>query len=185
MLVAAVALGIQRVLLTIATWWPISAALTVGIITWCCSWWRGRAPNPRISRGLVILLLVRFAVPVVTVGSDYVFQEFLRTTYARSLRALEDSRDRVEQAAPAMEPKPAQRGLVERLKDAAVAPITEVRHRYEVVRSAAESGIERMVDLIVVFVLQTLIMPILFLWGLIRATRILIAAPRALKVRSA
>jgi steroid 5-alpha reductase family enzyme len=52
-----------------------------------------------------------------------------------------------------------------------MAPVKEVKQRYEAIQRAAEQAIERIIQLMVVFVLQTILLPLLLLWALVRSTR--------------
>lgn len=58
------------------------------------------------------------------------------------------------------------------------APVEEVKQRYEGPRSAAETAVERIVDLIVIFALQTVVIPLLLLFALMRSWRWLATASR-------
>lgn len=177
MLFASVAFGIERVLLAVGSWWPVSAGLTISTLACCRSWWFGCAPHRLTSQALALLLVLRFAVPIVTVGSDFVFHQFLRATYAESTRGLNDSRAKVQRAAPDAARSQASKGLMDKIKEAAAAPVEEVKQRYEGIRSAAEAAIENMVHLLVIFMLQTVVIPLILLWALFRAARLLIDTP--------
>jgi hypothetical protein len=171
MLFTSVAFGAEKVLVAIGSWWPVTALLSAVAIPWSWLVWSGREPRRWLSDLLVILLLLRFAVPVAVVGSDYLFRQFLSEEYVTSLQALEEVRGQVQRAAPSDAQQLAAKNWMDRLKDVAFAPVTEVKQRYESVRAAAEHVVERIVRLMVVFVLQTVVMPLLLLWTLVRAAR--------------
>lgn len=63
MLVASVVFGVEKVLISIGSYWPLSLALTVASLGW--AWYYLRQPQPPalLSRLLVILLMLRFAIP--------------------------------------------------------------------------------------------------------------------------
>jgi len=172
MLYATVAFGIERVLVAVGAWWPVCAALTALSIAWAAATVRGGAPA-WLSRALLLALLVRFAVPLAVLGSDGLFKVFLQEPYATSQRVLEATPARVQDLAPG-DPAAARGGLLDRLKEAAAAPVREVRQRYEGIQVAAEQAVERMIQLIVVFVLQTALLPLLLLWVFWRVARTLV-----------
>ena len=65
MLAASVAFGVQKALISIGSYWPVSLALSAAALGW---WWlhlRRTSVPYWLSRLLVILLMLRFAVPVV------------------------------------------------------------------------------------------------------------------------
>lgn len=175
MLLASVAFATEGALLAIGAWWPVSMALTIVAIAYCGWWLRRQRPPRALCTALAVLLLVRFAVPFVAIGSDYVFRHFLEARYASGVRALQESHDIVQREGPPTVPTQAPRSIADRLKDAIGTPVAEVKQRYEVVRSTAETAVERIIDLIVIFALQTLVIPLLLLWALMRSSRLLLS----------
>ena len=166
MLMASVAFGIQKALLAIGSNWLISTVVTAAAGCWAVLHLWGRAPE-WLSRLVVVLLMIRFAIPVVTIGSDRVFENFLRKDYEASQQAIDTTSRKIELLAPA---PPAvgdlAKGLLERMKERVTAPITEIKGKYGEIKEMAERAAEKIVALIVIFLLQTVIVPILLLWML-------------------
>ena len=169
MLMASVAFGIQKALLAIGSNWLISALVTAAAGCWAVLYFWGRAPV-WLSRLVVVLLMIRFAIPVVTIGSDQVFEKFLRKDYEASQQAIDSTSRKIEQLAPAPPAAgdPA-KGFLERMKERVTAPITEIKGKYGEIKEMAERAAEKIVALIVIFLLQTIIVPILVLWMLHRS----------------
>src|SRR5258706_2779992 len=69
MLAASIAFGIQKVLITIGAYWLISLVLTAAALGWTWLYYRRQQAPAWLSRLLVILLMLRFAIPVVTIGT--------------------------------------------------------------------------------------------------------------------
>jgi hypothetical protein len=176
MLYATVAFGIQKTLLVVGSWWPISAALTFLSVIWAALYWI-RRPQLWLSRLLLMLFIVRFAVPAVTIGSDYVFDKFLAQDYAAGQKYLQAAPEQMERLAPINPADTANKSFTERMKSAVSSPLQAVKQRYENLRAAAEQIVERMIQLIVVFLLQTIVLPLLFLWMLFRAAKGLLIQP--------
>jgi hypothetical protein len=84
MLAASVAFGVMKVLITMGSFWVVSLLLSVFALSWCWFRWRGQRAPIWIERLLFVLLFVRFAMPLVTVGSDAVFQKFMQDDYNQS-----------------------------------------------------------------------------------------------------
>lgn len=165
MLAASVAFGVQKVLITIGGYWPLSLVLTVAIVAWTWQQVRGRPASAWLSRMLVILLMLRFAVPVVTIGTDLVWQKFLASDYVSGQQAIDDaSRDKAVRDSSALA-EPANPGIVDKLKGW-FSYNTDIKARFDDLRQAVERITAQLIRLMVVFVLQTLLMPVLLLWVL-------------------
>ena len=70
MLAASVAFGVQKILISIGSYWLISLVLTAAALAWTWLYFRQKQAPAWLSRTLVVLLMLRFAVPVVTIGTD-------------------------------------------------------------------------------------------------------------------
>ena len=225
MLYASVAFGVQKALLAIGGSWVISLLVSVTAIIWAWLFALRRSP-PWLSRALLVSLLIRFAIPVVNLGSDLLYERLLADDYANQQRSIEVVSEVVKKSTPAVPlngaaspstttatvssapppvgptSKPAsapERHWWERMKDratpgetgphtppgAVVQPsagpekgwMDRVKERVtgavpipdlEAIKAAVDVLPERIVGLIVIFLLQTLILPIFQLWALYR-----------------
>lgn len=180
MLFASVSFGVQLILIKFGSYWAVSALLSAVAIAWVC--WSWRRPLARLwpTRLLVGLLLVRFAVPVVVVGSEWGFQLLLADRYKADQARIELSVGRLTSlSTPAIEPQPGE-SLPERFKRwlSQGSNVTkELASRIEDVKKLASEMVEHIVMLIAVFVVQTMVLPLLLLWLLLRIGRGLVAAP--------
>jgi len=175
MLVASVAFGVQKVLLAIGAHVVISILVTSIAILWAGLYCFRQAPS-WLSRLLVILLMIRFAFPVVTVGSDIIFQQFLAKDYdeyqvgldvtSEELRNLTPVTPTAEQTANVPEEAIEERRWWEHLKDRAKQVFSLPRLDLQAIMASVESVPERILKLIVIFLMQTIIIPIALLWGL-------------------
>ncbi len=167
MLTASVSFGVQNALIAIGRFWVVSLLLTLVVLTWLLWPWLRGQPAPRLlGRILVLLVLVRFAVPIASVGSDSAFRWFLTERYERSQAALTLSATQVDQLAAPEQPPPATLGeRVHRWWNEA-SEAMDVSARLDALKEAATRVTEHVIELIVVFLLQTLIVPSLLLWAL-------------------
>ena len=161
MLTASVAFGVQKVLLAIGAHWLVSALLTLAALGWVAAHLRRRAPPDWLSRLLLIFLMIRFALPVVVIGSDLLFEKFMADDYQTSQRAIETASLRLDQLDPPQ--ANAEPAWLDRLKSWAVQP-ADLKTRYAQLKQAAEQATERVIKLMVVFLLQTLVFPVVLLW---------------------
>ncbi len=88
MLMATAAFGAQRLLIGISAWWPLSLLITAAALAWAVLRWRGRVPPRWLNSALVLLLLLRFTVPVVALGSEAAFRLFMQNDYRQGQATL-------------------------------------------------------------------------------------------------
>jgi len=174
MLLASVSFGVQLILIKFGGYWAVSLALTAAAAAWAWWLWRSAASPPWLARLVVALLLVRFAVPVVVVGSEWGFQLLLAERYKADQEKIELSMKQLTTlSTPAVEPR-AGEGLAERFKRwlaQGTDVAKEVAGRIEKLGQLATDMVEHIVMLIAVFVVQTMVLPLLLLWGLVRLAR--------------
>lgn len=176
MLMAMVAFGIQKVLLVVGASWMISLTLTVIALAWSIAHLRAW-PNPRwLSQLLWIFLLVRFALPLALITTEAVFQQFLAADYQESEQVLKIAQGEAGKGLAATPGADDKALFWERFKNAASDTLGDARTRIEGMKLAAEKAIDRIVRLIVIFTLETLLIPILLVWILRRVCRDAFAA---------
>ena len=176
MLLASVSFGVQRVLIAIGGHAVVSALVTACALGWAALRWRGRVPPFGLTRLLLVLLLVRFCVPLVVLGSDLAFRVFMAEDYAAAQQSIDGSARRIDQAgAVSTDRPPAGENRIEQLKrwwsDAVDKP--DVGKRLDELRQLAAGAVDHIVRLIVIFLLQTLVVPIGLLWTLLGSWRLL------------
>ncbi|MGW8369425.1 MAG: hypothetical protein ACWGPN_12200 [Gammaproteobacteria bacterium] len=180
MLVAASSLGLQNVLLGMAGWWGTSLVTVIACgLALIALWLPAKRPG-RASlaiRFLLIMLFVRFAVPLIVIGTNIVFDTFLAAEQDAATAALESTSARIEkfseEAAP---PSDQDRSLAERLGsmiDDSVSAMN-VRERLDRLGDRIAGTSEHIIMLIVIFVLETVIMPIVFVWLLLQVLKSLV-----------
>jgi len=169
MLIASVSFGVQKVLMSIGAYWMVPLLLTLTTAVWAIFYLRQR-PIPWLTRLLMILLLVRFAIPAVTIGSDMLFEKFMANDFQSSQQVVTNASGNLDKlAAPVPMPKQEQ-GVLGKLKSW-WSENADVNLRYEQLKQAAEQAIEHIIRLMVIFLLQTLLLPLMLLWLLYGLTR--------------
>lgn len=180
MLAATISLGIQQVLLDVGQWWGLRALVALLGLLWL--WARLRrvagagGPPPfekALFRVFIVVLFVRFAVPVAVIANEGLYHLFLEGRYQQSQQVIESAGADLEQAAlPARDADvegdvgAEAPGLIESLGRSlsGTRDALDFRQRLENIRQRAAGVIEHLIQLSVVFVLQTAILPITFLW---------------------
>jgi hypothetical protein len=177
MLAASVVFGVQKVLIAIGSYWPVSLALTVVALGWTAFYLRHLQPPALLSRLLVIFLMLRFAIPVVTIGTDAVWQKFLATDYAVSQNSISSISGQVDTLSPSIPIASDNEGLLAKMKGW-LSKTADVKVQFQHLREAAEQATEHIIKLIVIFLLQTLVIPLLLLWAMYGFVRRAIELPR-------
>ncbi len=180
MLTASVSFGVQKALVFIGGHHAVSGLLTVLVLGWLA--WRqfgSTPPSPMLGRMVLLLILVRFAVPMVALGSDAAYRLFLADRYEASQAALTLSTTEVGALGRTQPPAPAEETVGQRMNRwwNETTENFDVSERLEALKEAAARATEHIVELIVIFLLQTLIVPTALLWGLWRAG-IMLVQPR-------
>jgi len=178
MLVASVAFGVQKVLIVMGAYWLVSLALTAAALGWAWFYLRRRVSPAWLPRVLVILLMVRFAVPAVNIATDWVFQQFLAADYATSQQVIDGTSGRVATLTPPVPAATDKESLLENTRRW-WSDNVNVKTRFESLKQAAEQAVEHIIRLIVIFLLQTLLIPLLLFWALYRLARGVFVWPRA------
>lgn len=176
MLTASVSFGVQSALLAIGGHWLISLLVTLALLLWL---WRRNpiAGRSLMDRALLLLVLVRFAIPIAALGSDAAFNLFLADRYQQSQAALSLSGDEIGRLAePEVDPDESMAGSLRRWWNETGESL-DVSRRLERLKESAAQVTEHIVELIVVFLLQTLIIPLLLLWALWHGALALLRIP--------
>ncbi|MCB1931155.1 MAG: hypothetical protein KDI45_01640 [Candidatus Accumulibacter sp.] len=177
MLAASVAFGVQKVLIGIGSYWLISLLMSGAAVAWMWFQFRQQPPPTWPPRILVILLMLRFAVPTVTIGSDLLFEKFLAADYDASQQVMTATPAQVARLEPATEPEGEAAGLLARIRGWWSRDV-DIQDRFAALQQAAEEATEHIVTLIVIFLLQTLVIPLLLLWALFSFARSAFDPPR-------
>jgi hypothetical protein len=176
MLAASVAFGVQKAIIAIGSYWLISVAFTVVAVAWGFIYLSQRRVLPWLSKLLVVLLMVRFAVPVVVIGTDVIWQKFLSADYVATQSAIDSASGQAQKLGPPVVAGAESSSLLERAKQW-VSGVTDVKARFDEIKLAAERVTEQIIRLMVIFLLQTLILPVLLLWALYASVRGLVGVP--------
>ncbi|MEM7765337.1 MAG: hypothetical protein AAF290_14825 [Pseudomonadota bacterium] len=179
MLIAASAIGLQNILLTITGSFGVSVFLgATALFALLVLWIPRYSMRPRLRafalRLFLISFVLRFALPVLVIGSNVVFDQFLQPEQEQATEALRVATADIESLSNENEPElPEERGLFERFGDMVDESLQNlnVRERLSQLKERASGASRHVVNLIVIFVLQTIILPVAFLWLLLEAVK--------------
>lgn len=173
MMGATISLGVQNVLLDISAWWVIQV-LVAALAAWLLIrlWYpgQGRRLNRILFRRVFpLLLFIRFAVPVMLIANDLLYQQFLEQRYQQSSEIITEAGAELEQIkaeANMEQTKDSDAGMLDsitRVWSNTVDSI-DLSARLKRMQSQAADVIEHLIQLSVVFILQTALLPVAFLW---------------------
>lgn len=187
MLLATVAFGIQKILIGIGGHVLVKSLLSAFGVAAAWFVFKDRPVPGWLKNALILIVLVRLAVPAATVISNSAYQVFLEPQYQASTAALNDSSLQLEAlknttqqpVAPAPQPEavaPANDNWWSRTKAAVSNAMpaspsdfmqrvnTQVNGMNQRIQQIGEQVTRNVVSQIVVFLLQTLIFPIGLIW---------------------
>ncbi len=176
MLLATSSLGVQKVLLRMSSWVGLLVCLTLFGLALMAShlFMKSERAKAVLGRVFLFLLLLRFMMPLIAIANEMVYRTFLESSYVESTAQLQAARQAIgdinEEVSSDTE---VPTSLFERANAVYQQFVDKVdfEKRFERYRIAASSVGENTVNMIVVFVMQTLVFPLLFLgilFGMLR-----------------
>jgi len=188
MLGATISLGVQNVLLDVSAWWLIQA-LVAALAAWLIIrlWYPGQ--DSKVFRALVqrtflLLLFIRFAVPVMLIANDLLYQQFLEPRYQQSTEIITEAGKDLEQLS--------QETNMEATEDQDLSVFDSITNawsntvdtmditgRFNRMQTRAGELTEHLIQLSVVFILQTGLLPVAFLWIFLQVFKWLFRSFRA------
>ncbi|MBX2886243.1 MAG: hypothetical protein KTR32_40180 [Granulosicoccus sp.] len=178
MLLASSSLGIQKILLAMSAWEGLLLGVLVcgGVLIAALTILRLHTYRQLLQRLFLFLLLLRFMMPAISIANDWVYRIFLQDDYIEASASLEQAQQAIgsineEVRSQRQQQEPTT--LIERAKtfyENALDKV-DIDRRLDQYRVAAESISENTITLVVVFLMQTVVFPLIFLFvvlGIIR-----------------
>jgi hypothetical protein len=188
MLASGTSLGVQRVLLDVTAWAGFTALVGLAVVAAAVIAWWPVPVRPAIGRGVyrlaLVLVILRFSVPMIAILGETLYTRFLEPQYAASKQKLEQTaetistiNDEARRELPAGEDD----SLMASVKRAyaSATGVLDVEERIEAFTRAAADVSEYAINLIVVFVLQTILFPLVSVWLVIRLVKRAVTASLA------
>ncbi len=169
-LASGVSLGAQRILLSMTAWIWFSAAVIVLLLLSLFNMWRNDLLEEhwrkRLYKLTAALLVLRLTVPIIAVINEGIYQVFLAPQYEQSMEGLQQTTESIEEIKQQQTPDATQQGFLERAKQMMenASSAFDIDRQLESLKQQASQASEDALNIIVVFVLQTLVFPLFFLW---------------------
>lgn len=174
MLASSASFGIQRILLDVmaSPWLTLAATLAV-LALLLLTWWPRRYHLGRLGlvvfRLAVALLILRFSVILVAIGGERFYQAFLEPQYSESRQQLERAAGNIGEVNGELQPDLPQaegESLLDRAKRVyqSATEAVDMDARMAAFSRAAADISEHAINMIVVFLMQTVLYPLFSLW---------------------
>ena len=174
MLLASSSLGVQKTLLAVSSWIGLGILVALAACLLLLTRWTRINTNKTLLRAttqfLVLALVLRFLMPLVALGNEWFYQQFLAQQYQQSSARLETISAQIgeinEEVMQDGNAEPASRALVDRARQLYRSAVKKVdfEGRLEDYKVAVQDLSENTINLIVVFTMRTVVLPLLFLW---------------------
>ncbi len=172
MLLASSSLGVQQVLLSMSAWHGILIGLCVA--GWALLWlyWVGGSSLPRLRaffvRLFLLMAVLRFMVPLISIANDWVYHTFLKENYEVASLQLETARDSIDDINEEVLTQSSEDngGIIDKARNIYRSAVKQIdfEQRLDDYGRVADTVSENIIRLIVVFIMQTVVFPLLFLW---------------------
>ncbi len=180
MLVTASAIGVQKLLLTMGAWsffnifiiafWIFAAGYLL------LKHHKKKTAHSFVLKFALFLVLVRFAAPLMALGSEALYQGFLADDYQVASAGLEQTENQIRQNTPEEELAQEELGTLEKTKrwftDAAEQ--FDVKKQIAAYQAAADQASQSVIKLITIFIVQIILFPLLFILLFIKLGKSLI-----------
>ena len=192
MLGATISLGVQNVLLDVSAWWVIQA-LVAALAAWLIIrlWYPGqdfKMVRALVQRTFLLLLFIRFAVPVMLIANDLLYQQFLEPRYQQSTEIITEAGKDLEQLSQEAKMETTQDqnpSVFDSITNAwsNTVDTIDITGRFKRMQARAGEVTEHLIQLSVVFILQTGLLPVAFLWVFLQVFKWLFRSFRVKGIR--
>ena len=172
MLICTTSLGIQAVLLTIFSSFYFSIAVSAALLFTAVLVWKNLPASKQLKnilyRVAAFLIILRFFIPFMAISNDVLYKAFLEPTYIESKLQLEQSNTAIanlsenQKVTNEVTEKSWYEVMSSRI-DSAIDSINVDKY-YQQLKVEADSLTGHIIDLIVVFTMQNILFPLIFIW---------------------
>jgi hypothetical protein len=177
MLISTASLGIQKILLEMGIWFGFRLLLTFSMLILLIGIWFRNLPRVDLIalgyRLILVALVIRFCIPAVAVASSMIYDTFLKEKYVESTKSLEEIKAEIKDPNlldAKSETEESDLGFWSNLKKIYknTRESMDIRRKLNLLKDRVANSVNHIINLIVVFLLQTVIVPLFVLWALIK-----------------
>jgi hypothetical protein len=174
MLLSFVSLTAQHVLLTkVTSWTGFVILLGIFLVLYIINFWSPKKFLPSwFYNMLIIFVFARMAAPVMAMANESFFKLFLADRYEQTLAGLQQTTVSLDDASKDSDDKKGQ-SFGEWFSDMfeSTSDSLNIEKRLEMYKKVASDLSYQVVDMVVIFIVQTVIFPLLFLWMMVKLAR--------------
>lgn len=182
-MVSGASLGIQRLFLEISSSqllvWSLSfLSLIFIIVLWINKGNSIQSWHPYLKRTLVVFVFMRFSVPMIALSNEALYITYLQPQYEVAQLKLETTSSEIKiinESSKQDVQRSENKGVfdkVEKWLDQTKKNL-DISTQMNSLKQVAADISEQVINMIVVFVVQTILIPLLFLWLLIKSAKII------------
>ena len=173
MLASTTSLGIQKIFLTMSIWpvfsYFLDVFLVLGLIMLFTKTRKYFHLRAFILRTSILLIILRFAVPITSLASESIYNIFLESEYTTSTESLESAAEKIGQLNENdqfNQPDIRKKSVWESAKAFynSTSEMFDINKKIDAYKLAATETTQNIVNLIVVFLFQTVIIPLGFIF---------------------
>ncbi len=178
-LAASTSLGIQKMLLNVTAWHWFTGVMAVSLLASVIVLWKPKIVSGSVRRVMFktawVMIALRFAVPLMAIGSEMIYQQFLEPQFTASQQQLEFTAQAIGEINREQQSQLEERdqGFVAEFKRLyrSASDAIDIEANIEAFKQAAANVSEHAINLMVVFAIQTLLFPLSFLWVLLQIVK--------------
>ena len=170
-LISGASLGAQSVLMKITSWPLFTSVIIFFLSISVFLLWRTSLSSMTSKnffyKFTLVLIIVRFSIPVIAILNEGLYLTFLEPQYIEPKSSLEKTAVDIENINSQQKPDLGDdASVIEKAKDlyAKAGNVFDIESRLESLKSTVAEVSESALNIIVVFIVQTLVFPVLFLW---------------------
>lgn len=174
MLMSSISLGVQKVLMEIGIWLGFKILLSFSMLILFIGIWMPQISGWDVKiwayKLALISVVIRFCIPAVSVVSESTYHLFLKKQYDESIVSLEKVNREIKDTGLADESKNESESYLDALKKMYenTKETVDIRSKILFLKDKISDYANYTVNLIIVFVIQTIIIPLFVLWFLSR-----------------
>ena len=173
MLASTTSLGIQRILMNIGSWLGFRVLLSLSMLSILTGVWVPqlfKSDMKSVGYKLIFTsIAIRFCIPVVAIATDKIDVLFLNEKYNRATQTLEKVREEIKNEKEGVGNIPDDSNILNKVKTYIInmKNAVNMEEKIQNIKEKVSYYIEYIIDLIVIFILQTIVLPLVILWALI------------------
>jgi len=170
-LASGASLGVQNVLMQVTGWFWFTVIILLFLFISALLLWRhylfSETARKIIIKITLVLMVIRFAIPVIAVLNEALYLNFLEPQYIEAKNSLQQTTEEIENLNNQQQPdlnKDAT--IIDKVKYAyhSASNALDIKSHLDSLKSIVAEVSESALNMIVVFVIQTLVFPLLFIW---------------------